>query len=83
MWISKKEYLELHETLKQVQNDFSVLKEIFTRLVEQERTISFDVVDEIPDGLIRWDTVQTEVGSKQMTVWYEINERSESEKVSA
>jgi hypothetical protein len=74
MRISRQQWLDLHratDTLEKVQAEYAIVREILVRLVEQKRTISFDFTDEIPDGMIKWDTVQTESGSREMTVWYE------------
>jgi hypothetical protein len=75
MWISKKEYLELHQSVQESERRFSVLHEIVVRLVEQKRVIEFDFLDEIPDGRIVWDTVQTEAGTKQMSIWFAATEK--------
>jgi hypothetical protein len=74
MWISRKEYadfLRAVETLGLVQGEYATVREIFIRLVEEKRTISFNWKPEVPDGTIKWDTMETEAGSKEMTVWFE------------
>lgn len=74
MRISKEEYLELNKTVEKLKSDFAVIQEILVRIVEQQRSISFDFLDEIPDGRIMWDTVRTEAGTRQMTVWFATNQ---------
>lgn len=84
MRISNKEYLRLNETIAELRREFAILQEILVRVVEAQRTITIDFVDEIPDGQIVWDTVQTESGSKQMTIWFAVSQGQEQNgKVSA
>jgi hypothetical protein len=75
--ISKEEYLKLNQQVQELQREFAIIQEILVRIVESQRTISFNFLDEIPDGRIVWDTVKTEAGTKEMTVWFAVNQEQE------
>jgi hypothetical protein len=77
MRISKKEYDELvqvTQAFQRVNYEFAMIREIMTRLVADKGAISFDFLDECPQGLLKWNTVETPAGSREMTIWFEPGE---------
>jgi hypothetical protein len=45
--------------LAQIRYELIVTRELLSRIVEQQRTITFDVIEPMPEGQLRWDSVET------------------------
>jgi len=50
---------------------YNVVHELFARIVENERTITIDATNDLPEGKLHWEGVQTEAGSTEITIWFE------------
>jgi hypothetical protein len=57
-----------------LQREHSIVRELLSRIVEQQRTITFDSSSPVPTGELKWESVQTEAGSQQTTIWFVPNE---------
>jgi hypothetical protein len=64
------EYQALAEQVAQLQYELSVVRELLTRIVQDKQTITFDATNPVPDGQLRWESVETESGSKETTIWF-------------
>jgi hypothetical protein len=58
------------EQLAQLRYELSVVRELLTRIVVTHQTISFDSGQPVPDGQLRWESVGTESGSQETTIWF-------------
>jgi len=68
--MSTPDYQALAEQFVELQNERNVVHELLSRIVEQQRTITFDSGSPLPDGFLKWESVQTESGDKQTTIWF-------------
>ena len=74
MRISKEEHQEFINTaiaLEVLSHEFATIREILTRLVSESRPDLVRFHEECPEGLVKWETVETPAGSREMTIWFE------------
>lgn len=53
-----------------VTGDDGVIRELFSRIVADQRTITIDTTGPVEPGDVHWESAFTETGSRQTTIWF-------------
>lgn len=64
--------------LAQLRYEYGVARELLCRIVEQHKTVTFDSSEPVPPGQLKWESVRTEAGSQETTIWFVPEESNQS-----
>jgi hypothetical protein len=63
--------IRLQAELDTLHAQYTIVQEVFGRVISSLRTVTVDTSEAMEQGDIRWSEAQTPSGSKELTIWFE------------